>query len=151
MVIERNALKESLFRKVTVHKSSITDAVKMFGNEYRVFEHNSFSREHRYASFGLSFFYKIADSKQTIFIIKIYQPFASKTSDGLKVGESTLIDVFSAFKSHGKFQRNPVSDPLAYFAYDSIAFGFNLSENGMLGLFDLEVEANKEIEMIKLF
>lgn len=80
MIIERNGLKESFFKKITVHKSSINDAIKMFGNNYRISEHNNFSRQYSYEALGLSFYYKIEDPKKTIFVVKIRYPFSGKTS-----------------------------------------------------------------------
>lgn len=61
-----------------------------------------------------------------------------------------MLDVVAVFGMPSKMQRSPTGDPLTYFTFGSIAYGFNLSELGTIGLFDLEDEAQNELNTIKL-
>lgn len=145
VVIEDNSV-----GRITVHESSIDEVIQSFGESFKTREHNNFSKEYYYESLGLSFYHKLADSRKIVFLVKIISPFSGATVEGLKIGQSTVIDVFSNYGNPIRLQQGSAGDPLGYFTYDSLSFGFRLGTEAMAGIFDIEKEADKKLIAIKL-
>ena len=82
---------------VTIGKSSMSDVVAMYGDNFKLIEHNEYSDEIRYAELGLSFWYCHNDPDKRIFCIEVKSPCYGVTSKGVIMGESTAEDVFRLY------------------------------------------------------
>ena len=82
---------------IIVGRSTMSDVVSRYGEDFELVEHNKYSYEAKYMGMGLSFFYCYTDEEKKIFSIKIKPPFHGITSRGIIVGESTLQDVFDLY------------------------------------------------------
>lgn len=100
---------------VTVGKSSLSDVVAMYGEDYKIIEHNKYSYEARYSN-GLSFWYCYADTDKRIVGLKVAPPYTGITSKGIVVGESTVEDVFRIYGE---------SDPSSTVNKDTLGFRYN--------------------------
>lgn len=104
---------------VTVGKSSLTDVVAFYGEDYKLIVHKKYSYEARYPN-GLAFWFCRDDRARTIFSLRVSSPYLGITDKGVAVGESTLADVF---RLYGEAEPLTTSDNKTwFFEYVGIQF-----------------------------
>src|SRR4051812_27694304 len=59
---------------ITIGKSSMSDVVAMYGNDFKLIEHNGYSTEIQYADLGLAFWYCQNNPNKKIFCIEVKSP-----------------------------------------------------------------------------
>ena len=85
------------FGTIKVGESTESDVIAAHGVEYKLIKHGSYSFEMLYKDLGLEFYYCAADPRKEIFAIEFETPTHVATSKGVRLGLSTMDDVFKAY------------------------------------------------------
>ena len=140
------------FGNIKIEKSTINDAVSIYGKNYELINHKGYSYEFTYRNLGLSFYVCQADRKKKIFSVEFQSPFKVTTSKGIVLGESTLEDVFRIYGEYGE-RANSDSDQkgVFFFVEDEIssdqAYQPSIFEENSK---ELELHKAKKIKRINL-
>jgi len=81
---------------IVVGKSTMDDAIKEFGKNYKWIVHKNYSYQMSYSN-GISFYICQSDKKKQIFDIEIKVPYKAKTRRGIILGKSTVEDVYKLY------------------------------------------------------
>ena len=100
---------------IRIGESDETDVIAAYGKEFKLINHREYSYEMSYQKLGVSFYYCKADPKKEIFVVRIEEPARVMTNLGIRLGESTMEDVF---RLYGK-PENTSDD----YKYDGVYFG----------------------------
>lgn len=82
---------------VIIGESSMADVVSMYGDGFKLIDHNKYSYEIEYADLGLGFYYCQSDPDKKIFCVEVQAPCYGVTSEGIVLGESTVKDVLNLY------------------------------------------------------
>ncbi len=105
---------------IVVGKSTMSDVIAAYGDDFGLIEHNKYSYEIMYEERGLSFYYRYDDSDKRIFAIVIKPPCHGFTNRGIVVCHSTLRDVFNAY-GKAKAQTTTAEETWSY-EYEGVIF-----------------------------
>lgn len=109
---------------VTVGASTSTEIKTKYGASYREVKHYTeingvkkhFSTERNYTKQGVSFYFK--PNKDTVFCIKVRQPYKAKTEKGIVLGTSTMQEVKDAYGAADFYS----DDQFMFLEYPGIKF-----------------------------
>lgn len=123
---------------ITIGKSSKSDIIKKFGNEYRWIENKKYSYQMNYYRLGIVFYICQSDKKEQIFVIEMKSPYKAKTAKGIILGKSTVEDVE---KTYGKLKKG--------LEYRGISFYYNRI-GGKRIVSEIDVTENSGIRQCKV-
>lgn len=134
------------FLDFKVGETDIYEVQERLGKKYEEIVHNVYSIEIKYKKLGLSFYYKYADSTKTIFAISCYSPFKAVTTDGIKLYNSTMLDVKEL---HGELDWF-TSDGSNYWGSEHNGIEYFVEKDPALPQFPLDEEVHEKRTIIMI-
>lgn len=94
---ESTVYEGSSFDSIKIGKSTDADVMGAYGSEFKLIKHGEYSYEMTYKKLGMSFYYCHADPRKEIFTVVLEQPARVATMKGIRLGVSTMGDVFQTY------------------------------------------------------